>query len=838
MGMGEIEIHSYLNQPFNAEIPITDIDGVSLDNIRVTLASVEEYARIGLTANEILSFLRFSIKKDPNGQPIIVITSTERIPEPYLQIVVDLAWPAGQIYRAYTILLDPPGYKVKKSSFVTGSKKVNINKIDIGEPGVVDKPVYQDMNGKIGNEGLEVTYGPTLANESIWQIAQRYKTAEATLPQVILAIVGANLDAFTKGNLNGLQVGERLKIPSSEQIVQIPMRLAIEEIAAHDVAWRNKQEIKHVIFPPYINNSTKNSKIKESDTTYFESKIVPLPKFNLETPSLPNDAASLPAPEVFFTTSNTTIPSITPKSSKNLAAQKSNNIAISAGLGVTLAALDTVRTENSLIKDQLDKLKAANNQLQQQVKKQQKAMAILQEQLKVIMQERQGLHAQTSSLNSSDSFPWLYWLLMGGSSIVILYGLLYWLWLRHREAEEEELNEDAETTVIVPPTVNNSYKKTSPESDYSQANASITELDKSTSPTKNSPVEPLTVQKMQAHSAPITEVEPTAIIKTDNDKEQLKNPHSEAIDLSQQEKAVEIKHSNPALSSLDNTDKVSDDEASIANNQVIEKQQSSISQAPRAPAESAKEVSIEEVNNSIKKANSSSEMNLTKNATSGIKNKPHQDANYVANELESDIGQDPLMPNDESFNEIQQPTDSHMPYKLNNEEDYAVDFEPGLDKLIKPKPKQMIRDEQSLDFVIDDQIEDLLKNIKPKTDANSAKTETSVPLATDPSLDTTKDTVNENLSDSHETLNTEETGSINQMKSENSTAENANTENLSSDSQLVKSQTALNTLLSLAETYIAMEDFESAEQSLEEVIKFGNAEQKVQAEKLLQQLNK
>ncbi len=832
MGMGEIEVHSYLNQPFNAEIPLTDIDGISLDNIRVNLASVEEYARIGLTSNEILSFLRFAVKKDPNGQPIIVITSTERISDPYLQIVVDLTWPSGQIYRAYTILLDPPGYKVKKSRLVTDSKKLNINKTDIGEPGVVDKPVYQDINGKISNETSEATYGPTLANESIWQIAQRYKTAETTLPQVVLAIVGANLDAFKEGNLNGLKVGERLKIPASEQIVQIPIQLAVEEVAAHDLAWQGKQEIKHVIFPPYINKSATTSKVKVSGTIYYESKIAPIPKFNLETTSLSNDAASLPAPEVFFTASNTAIPSITQKSSKKLSSQ-SSDVTISAGLGVTLAAIDTIRTENSLIKDQLDKLKADNNRLQQQVKKQQKEMAILQEQLKVIMQERQGLHAQTSSLNSSDGFPWLYWLIMGGSSIVILYGLLYWLWLRRRE--EKELNEDAETTIIVPPTVNNSYlnRTTLSENDHSQANAEITDVEESTEAPKNSVVEPLIVQKMQADSPTfITEDEPVQVVENKKDKEKLKNTQSEPLDLSQHNETIKTDQINTPVSLLNSTDRVENDEPQSVNNQITEKPPS-ISQAPVTPPESAKAVSIDEVNNSIMAANPS-QASLTENNTPSAEINTEQENNYLANELGSDAEQDSLMPSDEHGNDIQQPTDSHMPYKLNNEGDYAVDFEPGLDKLIQPKPKKMIRDEQSLDFVIDEQVENLLKNIKPKADATSANTETSVPLVNEASLDTN----NENLSDSHETLNTEQIGSIDQMKSKNNAAENANTDDSKSESSLVKSQAALNTLLSLAETYIAMEDFESAEQSLEEVIKFGNDEQKAQAQKLLGKLNK
>ena len=53
----------------------------------------------------------------------------------------------------------------------------------------------------------------------------------------------------------------------------------------------------------------------------------------------------------------------------------------------------------------------------------------------------------------------------------------------------------------------------------------------------------------------------------------------------------------------------------------------------------------------------------------------------------------------------------------------------------------------------------------------------------------------------------------------------------------VKSKAALNTLLDLAKTYIGMEDFEAAKQSLQEVMDFGSEEQKLEAKHLLDGLN-
>ena len=54
----------------------------------------------------------------------------------------------------------------------------------------------------------------------------------------------------------------------------------------------------------------------------------------------------------------------------------------------------------------------------------------------------------------------------------------------------------------------------------------------------------------------------------------------------------------------------------------------------------------------------------------------------------------------------------------------------------------------------------------------------------------------------------------------------------------LKSKVALDTLLALAETYIGMEDFEAAKQSLQEVLNFGSKKQKLDAKELLTELSK
>lgn len=271
LGLGNMTVRSALDQPFLAEIELLDVGGVVLNSIKVGVADPENFEEIGLERTAALSLLRFSIANNKVAKPIIKIQSQERMTEPYLALVLDLTWPKGQLYKAYTILLDPPGYRLV-NTIIAGRSFYRSGTPHRYEPGVIDKTVITTVNYPPSQENdsrKQSTYGPTVANESVWQIAQRYKTSAVILPQVVLAIVGENPEAFKEGNLNGLHVGSRLIIPATKAILTVPADLATAEVMAQDKAWNDKLSTEHVLSAPYMQpNSTNTAK----------SSTIPYPK--------------------------------------------------------------------------------------------------------------------------------------------------------------------------------------------------------------------------------------------------------------------------------------------------------------------------------------------------------------------------------------------------------------------------------------------------------------------------------------------------------------------------------------------------------------------------------
>jgi len=58
----------------------------------------------------VLSVMRFSVEQKKNGDPISRLPPQKPVDEPFLDMLIELDWPAGRLVPRIHILLDPPGY--------------------------------------------------------------------------------------------------------------------------------------------------------------------------------------------------------------------------------------------------------------------------------------------------------------------------------------------------------------------------------------------------------------------------------------------------------------------------------------------------------------------------------------------------------------------------------------------------------------------------------------------------------------------------------------------------------------------------------------------------------
>ena len=108
LGLGDITVHSALNQPLKADIALLDVGGLTQNDLSVSLATANEFGRAGVERVFFLSDLKFTPILHGNRQ-MIRVTSSKPVNEPFLNFLVQLNQPNGRLLREYTVLIDPPG---------------------------------------------------------------------------------------------------------------------------------------------------------------------------------------------------------------------------------------------------------------------------------------------------------------------------------------------------------------------------------------------------------------------------------------------------------------------------------------------------------------------------------------------------------------------------------------------------------------------------------------------------------------------------------------------------------------------------------------------------------
>jgi pilus assembly protein FimV len=108
LGLGEITLHSALNQPLRADIALVDAAGLAEGELAVSLATADEFSRAGVERVLFLNDLTFTPILRGN-RSLIRVSSSKPVKEPYLDFLVQLDQPNGRLLREYTVLIDPPG---------------------------------------------------------------------------------------------------------------------------------------------------------------------------------------------------------------------------------------------------------------------------------------------------------------------------------------------------------------------------------------------------------------------------------------------------------------------------------------------------------------------------------------------------------------------------------------------------------------------------------------------------------------------------------------------------------------------------------------------------------
>jgi pilus assembly protein FimV len=231
LGLGNLIVESYLNQPLQARIELVVRADDDLSTATVGMASADDYALIGANRGAISVPLRFDLEEDESGASILV-TSEESVRDPVIRLIVEVNWSNGRLLREYTLFLDPPTHSAPAPSPVVDER----GKTPVSPPPETAEWVSSDRSGQPESSATPTVgsneYGPVRSGDTLWRIATDWSQGtDLDMNSVMLAIQRNNPQAFINGNVNLLKQGTILRMPRVDEVRQISAESALQEVA-------------------------------------------------------------------------------------------------------------------------------------------------------------------------------------------------------------------------------------------------------------------------------------------------------------------------------------------------------------------------------------------------------------------------------------------------------------------------------------------------------------------------------------------------------------------------------------------------------------------------------
>lgn len=252
--LGKIVVTSSQGQPLNAEIEMMLTPGEDLSKLKTSLATKESYESQGIERLAIHNNISVELQKNEKGQTILKLKSTQPVPDPFLDLLIQVDSAKGRNYREYTVLLDPPETPIiqqEKIVVIDKAEPLPMNdKKEVKESVDKNKITFEKEN-KNNLKPLEKNKPADLSSKSItvkpadtiYKIARENKIPGITTEQMVVGIFNLNELAFTNKNINGLEAGQKIALPTKDDFMNLTHAKAMAEIKIQSSQW-NKYSTK------------------------------------------------------------------------------------------------------------------------------------------------------------------------------------------------------------------------------------------------------------------------------------------------------------------------------------------------------------------------------------------------------------------------------------------------------------------------------------------------------------------------------------------------------------------------------------------------------------------
>ena len=228
---------THQGEPLEVRLEVTNLAPVSATQLFPLLASETAFTERGIDRPEYLSGLTYAVDTT-GGRVALVIRTATAWTQPDLTTLVEVFTPAGPVLIPISVQV---AQKPTASSVVATEEPKPESSVEAPvvspavegtKPSVETEENARNQNGadvvKPRQQTLLVQNGSTL-----WRLAKRVQPPNLTIEQVMMALYDENPGAFEYNNVNALEKGKTLVIPSQARMEQESALNAKQRFDAH-----------------------------------------------------------------------------------------------------------------------------------------------------------------------------------------------------------------------------------------------------------------------------------------------------------------------------------------------------------------------------------------------------------------------------------------------------------------------------------------------------------------------------------------------------------------------------------------------------------------------------
>jgi len=258
VALGKVEVTSHLGETFFAETPVLLDADEKISDISIELAGASDYQILEVFRDGILNELSVEVKDDERGTRA-VISSSQAIDIPYFNLVLKVKHGHATNFKKYPVFLDLPE-QLRPVSPQTPVVEQAIAPVP-DMPAAAARPVVNPLDMHPDDAEAEVEsvavdpaastfkpyagwartgrYGPMVRGDTISTVALRLSVGQRfTQSQVMVGLFNKNKDKFRENNINLINAGTYLDVPTADEIEAIQDREARRIIKEHEDRWK------------------------------------------------------------------------------------------------------------------------------------------------------------------------------------------------------------------------------------------------------------------------------------------------------------------------------------------------------------------------------------------------------------------------------------------------------------------------------------------------------------------------------------------------------------------------------------------------------------------------